>query len=180
MSGVFLILKVSLSNQSSSAVKGRIRDKWRPLSPMFEFRKAPSAPDAHVVWMVNANHELWCNYQATGGGSWVGWAGDWNSRGEKRRFLTICAALHSERRAQVWGIDLQGNLITCYQDKYQGDWTNWRPFTADSPKDLVAIAAAPRRDDRCTVWAVDKNRVLFIAQQKPDGGWFPWKKWIGM
>lgn len=91
----------------------------------------------------------------------------------------LTAAQHSGNRgAQLWGVDIKGNLHTIYQKSPGGEWSNWMgPEWAPTnhPKQVYELAACQLGDGRVHLWVLDyKHEVWNVYQEEAGGAWGHW------
>ncbi|WP_426043982.1 alkaline phosphatase family protein [Caulobacter sp. DWR3-1-2] len=127
------------------------------------------------LWVVDANHLLYSNAQASPGGNWTGWSpGGWSNPPPLR---TVAASQQGGARgAQLWGIDTSGQLRSTFQETPGGSWSAWSGvWNGASPPNLVSVAAAQQNDGKVRIWVVDANNVTYSnAQTSPGGNWTGW------
>ena len=83
--------------------------------------------------------------------------------------------------AQVWGIDLKGNLTSRVYLNNQGKsfWTPWMDGWNNAPSNLIDITAAQQGEASglAQVWALDEDGVLHSCSQTGVGGLGKWTAW---
>lgn len=120
--------------------------------------------------------QLWTVWQTSPGGNWSAWSGpNWNNapKGMKR----IAASQQGGTRgAQLWGIDENYNLVTCYQITPGGNWSGWQPWAATPENSqFMQVTASQQNDGRVQLWALDTTQRLWSCwQTSPGGGWSGW------
>jgi hypothetical protein len=127
------------------------------------------------LYALDENQSLWTNFQTAPGNGWAGFEGpNWNA--PPGRFQVIATvAQGGTRGAQVWGVDENGALWTCYEQTSGGEWSGWLgPNWADAPT-FMRITAAQLDSGPVQFWGLDTNMSLWsIMQQSPGGDWGPW------
>src|SRR5215207_8382503 len=97
---------------------------------VYELAAAQQNDGRVQVFALDMMLQLWTTWQTSPGGNWVAWEGpNWNSapQGMKR----IAASQQGGTRgAQLWGIDENFNLVTCFQITAGGSWSGWEPWPA--------------------------------------------------
>jgi hypothetical protein len=143
---------------------------------VYELAAAEQNNGCVQFWGLDTNLQLWTTSQSSPGGNWVAWAGpNWNSapKGMKR----IAASQQGGNRgAQLWGINEDYSLITCYQVTPGGQWSAWQGWAPTSENSqFVEITAAQQNDGRVQLWALDtKGQLWSCWQTSPGGGWVSW------
>ncbi len=127
------------------------------------------------LYALDENQSLWTNFQTAPGNGWAGFEGpNWNAPpGPFQVIATV--AQGGTRGAQVWGVDENGALWTCYEQTSGGEWSGWLgPNWADAPT-FMRITAAQLDSGPVQFWGIDTNMSLWsIMQQSPGGDWGPW------
>jgi hypothetical protein len=131
------------------------------------------------LFVTDEEEELWTIWQTSPGGDWSSWAGpSWNGA---PLFTTLAASQQGGTRgAQLWGIDEENVLWTCYQSTPGGAWSSFEKW----PGTLLVtdVAAAQQGDGRVQLFAIDQQQQLWSAwQTSPGGGWTGWSgpNWNG-
>ncbi len=130
-----------------------------------------------ALWALDDRQQLWCIWQTSPGGNWSAWSGpNWNKATTLRE---ICACQQGgSRGAQLWAIDQNDNLVTCYQVTPGGDWSGWAPWPATPANStFTQLAAAQQNDGRVQLWAIDSYLQLWSTWQTSPGG--DWTGWSG-
>jgi hypothetical protein len=91
----------------------------------------------------------------------------------------LTAAQHSgDRGAQLWGVDIKGNLHTTYQKSPGGVWSNWMGqewAPTHHPKQVYELAACQLGDGRVHLWVLDyRHEIWNVYQEEPGGVWGHW------
>jgi hypothetical protein len=85
------------------------------------------------------------------------------------------------RGAQLWGVDIKGQLYTIYQKTPGGEWSNWMKnewAPVNHPKSVYELGACQLGDGRIKLWILDMKREIWtVEQQTPGGDWNNW--WHG-
>lgn len=82
--------------------------------------------------------------------------------------------------AQLWGVDVKGNLYSTYQATAGGGWSDWRGpgwIKTKAPEQVYELASAVLPDGRGQLWVLDTKRQLWSITQDKTGG--PWGEWQG-
>ncbi|MET0715630.1 MAG: alkaline phosphatase family protein, partial [Mycetocola sp.] len=127
------------------------------------------------IWVVDAGHQLYSNAQTSPGGDWTGWSSaGWSTPPPLR--LVAASQQGGSRGAQLWGVDLDGQLRSTFQASPGGPWSGWSGvWNDDSPPNLVSVAAAQQNDGTVRIWVVDAGHQLYSnAQTSPGGDWTGW------
>jgi phospholipase C len=157
---------------------------WNGASPgnLISLAAAQQNDGTVRLWAVDANNALYSNAQTSPGGGWTGWsAAGWGGAPPLR---TIAASQQGgSRGAQLWGIDMSGQLRSTYQESPGGPWSGWSGvWNGASPGNLISLAAAQQNDGTVRLWVVDANGALYSnAQTSPGGNWTGWSAagWSG-
>ncbi|MET0646820.1 MAG: hypothetical protein ABW208_09385 [Pyrinomonadaceae bacterium] len=150
---------------------------------VYELAAAQQNDGRVQVFALDMMLQLWTVWQTSPGGGWSSWSGpNWNNapKGMKR----IAASQQGGTRgAQLWGIDENYNLVTCFQITAGGSWSGWQPWPAtpeNSP--FLMVTASQQNDGRVQLWATDTQQQLWSCwQTSPGGGWSNWSgpNWNG-
>lgn len=132
---------------------------------------------------LDMKFQLWTTGQTSPGGNWTAWSGpNWNNapKGMKR----IAASQQGGNRgAQLWGINEDLSLTTCYQTTPGGSWSGWQNWPATPQNSqFFEITASQQNDGRVQLWALDtKNQIWSCWQTSPGGNWTGWSgpNWNG-
>jgi hypothetical protein len=99
------------------------------------------------------------------------------------KLKTIGAAQQGgPRGAQIWGVDLNGQLRSAYQTTPGGAWSGWSGvWNGASPQNVIDITAAQQNDGRVQLWALTADNTLYSNYQTaPGGNWSGWTpNWAG-
>jgi phospholipase C len=150
---------------------------WADASPANALSVAAAQQnDGRVqIWVVDSNHQLYSNAQTSPGGNWGGWSAPnwWNAPPLR---LVTASQQGGSRGAQVWGVDLNGQLRSTYQATPGGSWSPWSGvWNGASPANVISLTAAQQNDGRVQIWVVDSNNTLYSnAQTSPGGNWGGW------
>ncbi|GAA0650282.1 alkaline phosphatase family protein [Brevundimonas lenta] len=150
---------------------------WNGASPSNAISLAAAQQNDGTVrlWLLDANNALYSNAQTSPGGGWSGWSpAGWNGAPTLR---SIAASQQGgSRGAQLWGIDMDGQLRSTFQETPGGPWSGWSGVWNDaSPAGLISVTAAQQNDGTVRIWVVDlHNAVYSNAQTSPGGGWSGW------
>ena len=124
------------------------------------------------LFATDEDEQLWTIWQTSPGGDWSGWSGPgWNGA---PLFNTLAASQQGGTRgAQLWGIDDENVLWTCFQSTPGGAWSSFEKWTGTLL--VIAVAAAQQGDGRVQLFAIDQQQQLWTAwQTSPGGGWTGW------
>jgi hypothetical protein len=127
------------------------------------------------LWTLDIKQQLWSIWQTSPGGGWSAWSGpNWNSA-QQLIEITACQQGGS-RGAQLWGIQEDYTLVTCFQETPGGSWSGWNPWPATpANSQFIQLAAAQQNDGRVQLWAIDTQLQLWSCwQTSPGGGWTGW------
>lgn len=126
------------------------------------------------LWGLGANHALYSIYQTSPGGDWSGWSGaGWN--GAPPLKVVAASQQGGSRGAQLWGIDLSGQLRSTYQETAGGSWVGWSGNWRNAPGNLVSVAVCQQNNGACRIWIVDGDGRLYSTRQTTPGG--DWEAW---
>jgi hypothetical protein len=146
-----------------------------------------------AMWVLDKNGTLFGRYQTpNGGGSWSNWIPNWES---SPKFVNIISACNTngvkqfplqspERGAQVWGVDVKGELYTNFQQIAGNLLSGWAKFAGNgrpwgtNATSVLSMAASQQGDNdpRIHLWVVRNDyRVFGISQQKPSSD--DWSAW---
>jgi hypothetical protein len=110
--------------------------------------------------------------------------GDWAKAPPLR---ALCAASRGgSRGAQVWGVNLSGEVHTTYQGTGGGgNWQEWDKFPTPKTEGKVDQLTASQQgsDQRVQLWALTDGGDLHSCwEMAPGGGWTDWTKagWGGL
>ena len=83
------------------------------------------------------------------------------------------------RGAQIWGVDVRGQLFTTYQKTPGGEWTKWMKANEwlpniNHPKYVYELAACQLTNDRCRLFVLDHKREIWGIQQDDSGNFTHW------
>jgi hypothetical protein len=145
---------------------------------VYELAAAQQNNGCVVVFALDTMLQLWAIWQTSPGGNWSAWSGpNWNNapKGMKR----IAASQQGGTRgAQLWGIDENYNLVTCYQITAGGSWSGWQPWPATPENSqFLQVTASQQNDGRVQLWALDTRQQLWSCWQTSPGG--NWTNWSG-
>ena len=93
--------------------------------------------------------QLWSTWQTSPGGNWSAWSGpNWNNAPQGMKKIAA-SQQGGNRGAQLWGIQDDYTLVTCYQLTPGGNWSGWQgwPATPDNSQ-FVEVTAAQQNDGR--------------------------------
>jgi hypothetical protein len=98
---------------------------------------------------------------------------------EKAPGLTRIAASQQggSRGAQLWGILINNQMTTIFQETAGGSWSNWRGTDWAGTASPLAfdLAACQQNDGRVQLWTLDIKQQLWSTwQTSPGGGWTGW------
>src|SRR3954471_24502731 len=126
---------------------GWMGDPWQGTPPVFDLAACQQSEGGPVaLFVLDIKQQLWMIQQTSPGGDWTGWSGpNWNGA---QQLQDICASLQGgSRGAQLWGIQEDYSLVTCFQETPDGDWSSWEPWpTATGDPTITQIAAALQND----------------------------------
>jgi hypothetical protein len=134
------------------------------------------------LWALDIWQQLSTIWQTSPGGGWGPWSEtNWNGA---RPLIEITACQQGGARgAQLWGIQQDYTLVTCFQDTPGGGWSGWNPWPATPENSqFIQLAAAQQNDGRVQLWAIDTQLQLWSCwQTSPGGGWTAWSapNWDG-
>ncbi|HWS53304.1 MAG TPA: hypothetical protein VN228_04235 [Pyrinomonadaceae bacterium] len=125
-----------------------------------------------------SNHDaggLATTFQETPGGSWSGW-GQWPDMGS---VIDVSAAQQNDGRVQLWVIDDQSQLWSCWQTSPGGGWTGWSGPNWNGSPAFFNIEAVQQGGSRgAQVWGITRDYTLMTSyQESPGGGWSGWFAW---
>ncbi|MFL6163739.1 MAG: alkaline phosphatase family protein [Jatrophihabitantaceae bacterium] len=97
-------------------------------------------------------------------------------RGAPPLALVAASQQGGSRGAQLWGLDISGQLRSTYQESPGGPWSAWSDvWNGSSPPALVSVAAAQQNDGTVRIWVIDADNTLYSnAQTSPGGDWTGW------
>lgn len=81
--------------------------------------------------------------------------------------------------AQIWGVDVKGQLYTTYQNTPGGEWTRWMKASEwlpgiNHPKYVYELAAGQLSDGRCRLFVLDHKREIWGIPQDEAGNFTHW------
>lgn len=128
------------------------------------------------LFVVDQNSRLWTASQTSPGGSWTNWSGpNWNDAPPV--FNVEAVQQGGSRGAQVWGITLDYELYTSYQETPGGSWSQWFAWPYPNTPQVVELAAAQQNDGRVQLWAITSAGTLISTYQtSPGGNWTNWNQ----
>lgn len=150
---------------------------------VYELAAAQQNNGCVQVFALDMMLQLWTTWQTTPGGNWSMWWGpNWNAapKGMKR----VAASQQGDPRgAQLWGIDQNYNLLSCFQETPGGNWSPWEEWPATPEKSqFLQVTASQQNDGRVQLWATDTMQRLWACwQTSPGGNWTGWSgpNWNG-
>ena len=125
------------------------------------------------LFLIDDQLQLWSAWQTSPGGGWTTTHGpNWNNA---PKMWNICAAQQGGNRgAQLWGIDENYQLVTCYQTTPGGNWSGWNAWPNTPP--VVEIAAAGQNNGCVQLWVLTNDGALISTRQTaPGGNWTGWE-----
>jgi hypothetical protein len=126
------------------------------------------------IWMLDQKQQLWAAWQTSPGGNWTGWSGPgWNGA---PAFQAIMAAQQGgPRGAQLWGLDENYALWSCFQETPGGGWSGWSGANWLSATTFTQMAACQQNNGCVQFWGIDLDlAVKTTAQTSPGGDWTGW------
>ena len=129
-------------------------------------------------WGIQQDYTLVTCYQVTPGGAWSGFA-PWPATPAQSQFIQLAAAQQNDGRVQLWAIDTNLQLWSCWQTSPGGNWTGWSGPKWDNAPKLLSIAASQQGGSRgAQIWGITENYTLVTDYQvTPGGGWSGWANW---
>lgn len=127
------------------------------------------------LWGITSDYGLVTCYQTTPGGSWSGWE-TWGPTPQNSQWIEITASQQNDGRVQLWGLDTNHQLWSCWQTSPGGDWTGWTGPNWDGAPPLINICACQQGGTRgAQLWGITENYTLISDYQVSAGnGWSGW------
>lgn len=127
------------------------------------------------LWGITSDFSLVTCFQGTPGGGWSGWS-PWPATSENSQFIEITAAQQNDGRVQLWALDTNRRLWTCWQTSPGGGWSGWAGPNWNGAPLLANIAACQQGGTRgAQLWGITENYTLITTFQVTAGnGWSSW------
>lgn len=125
-----------------------------------------------ALWVLDMRRQLWFIMQEQPGGDWGKWQGpNWNDAPAGFKKLTAARSCN-HLGMQVWAINDDGAIMTCYQKMTSGKWSKWEawPATKENSR-FIEISACDQADERSMLLAIDNKRQLWGFGMEKPGEW---------
>jgi peptidyl-Lys metalloendopeptidase len=142
---------------------------------------APLSDRRVQLWAIAENGSVFSRWKSTTSSSaaWTSWSGFALPPGSTR-LISIAVAPLSDRRLQLWAINANGAIWSCWKSTTDSSatWTTWTSFTLPpgipSVKQLVA---APLSDGRLQLWAIAENGSVWSCWKSTTDSSATWTPW---
>src|SRR5438309_467474 len=119
---------------------------------------APLSDGRLQCWAIDGSGKLWSRWKTSTNpsASWTPWSQF--QMPQSGNVVTVAGAPLSDGRLQIWAVDANGKLWSCWKTtpNSSASWTPWTTFQMPSGVAAVkAIAGAPLTDKRLQIFCVD-------------------------
>jgi len=159
-------------------------DRWAE-TPSFRVQSAAVAPvfgGRLQFWAVDSEGAIWSTTaRQRPSDTWAPWTDRWAARRPSFRSESIAAAPLSDGRLQVWAVDSEGRIHSCWQKERgtRGEWTAWRKNWTRRSHTFRAVCttAAPLSDGRLRFWAIDADGAIWSCTKESADSSAKWNDW---
>lgn len=161
-----------------SAVWSGWSDNWHGDSPgdLVSIAACQQNDGKVRLWALDKSHRLYSIAQTSPGGSWTPWSpAGWNNAPPLK--MIACSQQGGTRGSQLWGIDLNGQLRSTFQESAgSAGWSAWSGnWHGNSPGNLVGVTACQQNDGTVRIWVLDGDGKLYsTSQTSPGSDWQTW------